>query len=99
MNTSLILSGSTVQFLKISLHVPPPQRINGNSRGWGVAKAEVFKEKYGAKLEILGRWGMQIKNLSVGGGGRRTTHWIKCAFLSFSDGVPLLKPMTGQMIW
>ena len=44
-----------MQFQKIS--IPPPQRINENSKGDGVAKKKTnFKEKYGAKLEFLEGW-------------------------------------------
>ena len=37
-----------VQFQEISL--PPPQKVYGNSKGEGVAKEKVFKEKYAAEL-------------------------------------------------
>ena len=41
-----------IQFQKIS--IPPPWKINGNSKGEGVAKAIVFKEKYGGYCRVGG---------------------------------------------
>lgn len=46
-----------------------PQRVNGNSKGEGVGKANIFKEKYGESMEIgisrgVGRF--NSKKLSVG---------------------------------
>ena len=32
--------------------IPPQRKVNGNSKGRGVAKAKFFKEKYGGKLEF-----------------------------------------------
>ena len=63
----------------------PPQKVNGNSKGEGVAKAQVFKEKYGAKLEFPEGWvggeGVQPRKPSVvrgGGGGRSGSGTKQC---------------------
>ena len=72
-----------LQFHEIS--IPPPQRVSGNSKGEGVAKEKVFKERYTyrAKLEFPEGWGLQTKQRSVArvGGGTvwifsETTHYI-----------------------
>ena len=51
----------------------PPQKVNGNSKGVGVAIAKdilvVFKGKYRAKLEFLQGWGCKLKNVHWGRGG------------------------------
>lgn len=35
------------------MSIPPPSKVNGNSKGDGVAKARLLKENYGAVLEFL----------------------------------------------
>ena len=46
----------------------PPLKVNVNSEGGGgVAKAKVFKEKYGAKFEFPEGWGQTQKSLLEGG--------------------------------
>ena len=54
-----------------NIHTSPlKDKINGNSKGEGVAKAKVFKEKNGGKLEIFPKgWGMQTKTTFLGGEG------------------------------
>ena len=41
-----------VWFQKI--YIPTPKMVIGKSKGEGVSKAKLFKEKYEAKLEIPG---------------------------------------------
>ena len=48
--------------------IPPPQKVNGNAKGEGVAKENVLKEKYGAKLEFP-------EGLGGGGGGIKKPPW------------------------
>ena len=38
-------------------------------RGRGVSKAQFFKQKYDIKMEFLGRWGVNLKNLLLEGYG------------------------------
>ena len=57
-----------MQFQQISIHVPPPQKVGGNSnRGEGGGKCKSFKEKYGAKLEFPGGGGCKQKTFHGGG--------------------------------
>ena len=56
--------------------LPPPQKVNENSKRSGVAKAKVFKEKHGAKLGFPecvwgggGGGGVQTKKTFCGGYG------------------------------
>ena len=44
-----------VRFQKI--FIPTPRKVIGNSKGEGGLKAQIFKGKYKAKLEIPGGWG------------------------------------------
>lgn len=38
------------------MSIPPPLKVNGNSKGDGVAKARLLKKKYGAVLEFPAWW-------------------------------------------
>ena len=44
-------------------------------RGMGVAKAKLFKEKYGAKLEFPEGWGSSIKRTLCEGGTGMDIFW------------------------
>ena len=58
------------QFQEISITPPHPKRVNGNSKGRGLAKEKVLQEKYGTKLEYPEGCGeCKPKQPSVGGGG------------------------------
>ena len=59
------------------ISIPPPRKINGNSKGEGVAKVNVFKEMHGAKLEFPeGTWEVQIQKPSTEGeGGGMDIFW------------------------
>jgi len=59
------MSLAIVQFQKIS--IPPHGWSLEIPRGWGVSKANIFKGKYGAKLEFPGGGGgIQSEKPSVG---------------------------------
>ena len=42
---------------------PPSQRVSGITRGRGLAKENVFKVKYGAKLEFPEGWGCKPEDI------------------------------------
>ena len=62
------------QFQKIS--IPTPWKVTGNSEGVGVSKANIFKGKFGAKLEFSEGWA-QTEKPSMGEVGifSGTTHF------------------------
>ena len=45
--------------------MPTPSKVNGNSKGEGVSKAQFFEWKYDTKMEFpeYGGGGVQLKNL------------------------------------
>ena len=56
--------------------------VNRNSKGRGVAKEKVFKEKCGAKLEFPEGWGYKpLPKKNLHGRGEEsfsgTTHWVE----------------------
>lgn len=61
------VSKNNVQFQGIP--IPPPQKVNVNSKGEGVAKEKAFKERYGANWNFLrSGWSANQNTLWEGGG-------------------------------